>query len=112
VLRGAYNQLKTFFLSYNFQSEEEEIMFFKEIKPRLYFRLIYYHKLYNIEMDRPTGIDKRNIELTQWLKEYNKTVTKKVYLGGIDSDFERHEMHLYLRNYLNTVNETYYSTRI
>ncbi len=33
VLREAYTQLKTFILSYNFQNEEEEILFFKEIKP-------------------------------------------------------------------------------
>lgn len=37
VLRGAYSQLKTFILSYTFQGEEEEILFFKEIKPMTMF---------------------------------------------------------------------------
>ena len=35
VLADAFDQLKAFILSYNFQDEEEEILFFKEIKPRL-----------------------------------------------------------------------------
>lgn len=35
VLMKAYNQLKKFTLSYDFLGEEEEILFFKEIKPRL-----------------------------------------------------------------------------
>lgn len=51
VLKEAFNQLKAFIISYDFPSEEEEVLFFKEIKPRLCFRLIYYRKLYNIEMD-------------------------------------------------------------
>lgn len=52
VLANAFNQLKIFILSYNFK-EEEEIYFFKETKPRLCSRLIYYRKVYNIEMNRP-----------------------------------------------------------
>jgi len=57
VLADAFNQLKAFTLSYNFKDEEEEILFFKEVKPRLCYRLIYYRKVYNIEMNRPTGVD-------------------------------------------------------
>jgi len=33
VLADSFNQLKTFILQYNFKDEEEEILFFKEIKP-------------------------------------------------------------------------------
>lgn len=57
ILADAFKQLKTFILPYTFTSEEEEILFFKEIKPRLCFRLIYYRKVYNIEMNRPTGVE-------------------------------------------------------
>lgn len=78
VLRNAFKQLKVFILSYNFQSDEEEILFFKEIKPRLCFRLIYYQKLYNIEMDRPTGTDKQREYLTEILNDINRYNHKRL----------------------------------
>ena len=34
-----------------------EIIFFKIIKPKLFSKLIYYRKVYNIEMMRPNGQD-------------------------------------------------------
>lgn len=78
VLSEACKQLKAFILSYTFQSEEEEILFFKEIKPRLCFRLIYYRKLYNIEMDRPTGTEKQREYLNDLLNSINKYNGKRL----------------------------------
>lgn len=78
VLMKAYNQLKEFTLSYDFLGEEEEILFFKEIKPRLCFRIIYYRKLYNIEMDRPTGTDKQREYLSEILNDINKYNNKRL----------------------------------
>ena len=74
VIWEAFNQLKSFVLSYKFQNEEEEILFFKEIKPRLCFRLIYYRKVYNIEMDRPTGINKQQEYLNDLLNGIGSVV--------------------------------------
>ena len=78
VLRKAYNQLKEFILSYDFQGEEEEVLFFKEIKPRLCFRLIYYRKLYNIEMDRPIGIEKQREYFNDLLDGINRFNSKRL----------------------------------
>lgn len=78
ILAEAYKQLKTFILSYTFQSEEEEILFFKEIKPRLCFRLIYFRKLYNIEMDRPTGTEKQREYLNDLLNSINRYNCKRL----------------------------------
>lgn len=78
VLRKAYNQLKKFILSYDFQGEEEEILFFKEIKPRLCFRLIYYRKLHNIEMDRPIGIEKQREYFNDLLDGINRFNSKRL----------------------------------
>ena len=78
ILDEAFNKLKTFILSYNFQSEEEEILFFKEIKPKLCFRLIYYRKLYNIEMNRPAGTDKQREYLSEVLNDINKYNCKRL----------------------------------
>jgi hypothetical protein len=78
VLREAYSQLKAFVLSYTFPNEEEEILFFKEIKPRLCFRLIYYRKLHNIELDRPIGTEKQREYLTELLNDINKYNHKRL----------------------------------
>lgn len=71
VLAKAFNQLKTFIYSYKFKNEEEEISFFKEIKPKFCYRLIYYRKLYNIEMNRPAGVDKQKEYLSEELNDIN-----------------------------------------
>lgn len=78
ILTDAFNQLKVFILSYNFKDEEDEILFFKETKPRLCSRLIYYRKVYNIEMNRPTGIDKQREYLSDILDSINKYNTKRL----------------------------------
>jgi hypothetical protein len=78
VLAGAFDQLKAFILSYQFKDEKEEITFFKEIKPKLCYRLIYYRKLYNIEMNRPVGVDKQKEYLCEELNEINKYNFKRL----------------------------------
>ncbi len=55
ALGDAFGQMKEFIMDYNFRDETEEIFFFKEVKPRLCSHLIYYRKVYNIEMNRPVG---------------------------------------------------------
>lgn len=78
MLADAFNRLKTFILSYTFNDEEEEIMFFKEIKPKLCYRLIYYRKVYNIEMNRPAGVEKQKEYLCEKLDEINKYNSKRL----------------------------------
>jgi len=78
LLTQAFNQLKSFILSYNFKNEDEEIFFFKETKPRLCSRLIYYRKVYNIEMNRPAGIDKQREYLSEILDSINKYNSKRL----------------------------------
>lgn len=48
-------RLKTFSLQYDFADAQEEIFFFREIKPRFAAKLIYYNELYNIEISKPVG---------------------------------------------------------
>lgn len=55
ILGDAFDRLKEFIIKYNFKDEEEEILFFKEIKPKIFCHLIYYRKVYNIEMHRPVA---------------------------------------------------------
>ncbi len=57
IYSDAFKRLKEFISGYTFKDEAEEIHFFKEIKPQFFYRLIYYRKVYHIEMDRPYGIE-------------------------------------------------------
>ncbi len=47
--------LKTQISIKKFKSQEEEIKFFKEIKPQFTSKLIYYNKIYKIETKKPRG---------------------------------------------------------
>ena len=53
--KNALLKLEEDVLSNEFQSESEEIYFFKEVKPKIYSLLIFYHKVYNIEIGKPIG---------------------------------------------------------
>jgi len=55
VLGEAFDRLKEFIINYTFGDEAEEILFFKEVKPKIFRHLIYYRKVYNIEMHRPVA---------------------------------------------------------
>lgn len=52
---NAFDRLKIFVSEYTFENETGEIYFFKETKPQLFCKLIYYRKVYNIESMRPNG---------------------------------------------------------
>lgn len=79
VLAEAFDHLKTFILSYQFRNEDEEITFFKETKPKFCYRLIYYRKLYNIEMNRPiAGSSKQKKYLNAELESINKYTNKRL----------------------------------
>jgi RteC protein len=55
VLKHSVEQLRNFVGENPFQTEEEEIYFFKFIKPRFFSKLVYYTKLLDIEIRRPAG---------------------------------------------------------
>ena len=48
-------ELKNFIVQYDFKTQEEEILFFKEIKPKIVSKLIYYMSVHKIEINRPKG---------------------------------------------------------
>lgn len=54
-LNSTLSKLRTFILNYTFLNEDEEILFFKEIKPGIFSQLIYHVKINNIESKRPMG---------------------------------------------------------
>ncbi|MCE5331724.1 MAG: RteC domain-containing protein [Bacteroidales bacterium] len=96
--------LKSFIIQYDFKTEVEEILFFKEIKPKIISKLIYYISVYKIEMNRPKGscstvetyllneLDRlkhyfeRNIEMYHYYRTGCTHFDKIYFLRNRDSD--------------------------
>lgn len=55
VLEEAFERLRTFIVGYTFKDPGEEILFFKEVKPRLFSQLVYYNQLYTLEVGMPAN---------------------------------------------------------
>lgn len=58
LLVTVLERLKTFSVKYKFADVNEEIEFFRDIKPRFAGRLLYYNDIYNIEVSKPLGPQK------------------------------------------------------
>lgn len=57
--------LKRYLNGYFFGTMEEEVEFFKCVKPRIYNKYIYYVNIYNYEIKRPVGTD---VTLNEFIK--------------------------------------------
>jgi len=79
ILAEAFSRLKIFIFTYTFKDEVEEITFFKDIKPKFCYRLIYYRKIFNIEMNKPlAGVDAQKEYLNKELNAINEYTTKRL----------------------------------
>jgi len=59
IILDTLSDLKQFILQKNFSNEDEEIQFFKELKPRIVAKLIYYNAIFKIETKKPYGGQKK-----------------------------------------------------
>lgn len=83
IVETALSELRDFTLSYTFVNEEEEINFFKQTKPGLLSRLIFYQKIYQIELSRPKA--------GEWIfQEYLKKELARI------TQFHEENKHYYL----------------
>ncbi|GEC80128.1 RteC domain-containing protein [Flavobacterium aquatile] len=55
IILKSINIIKKVVIKNSFKTDQEEILFFKEIKPQFTSKLIYYNMVYKIEMKRPNG---------------------------------------------------------
>lgn len=53
LLENGFIDLKNIVSNFTFPSKRDEIMFFKEIKPQLFSKLIFFRKIYQLELNRP-----------------------------------------------------------
>lgn len=66
LIRGCMKELKLYCRDYTFPNKREEILFFKEIKPRFVREWMFYLKLFHLEASMPVGnIDDQN----SWMKK-------------------------------------------
>jgi hypothetical protein len=57
LILHSVNTVKAEICKKGFDTKEDEIFFFKYLKPRLFSKLIYYSKILNIETKKPKGSD-------------------------------------------------------
>lgn len=53
IIIKSVQKLKTLFIKENFKNQEQEIDFFKNIKPKFTSKLVYYNIVYKIETRNP-----------------------------------------------------------
>ncbi|WP_417882517.1 RteC domain-containing protein [Xanthomarina gelatinilytica] len=58
LVKDTLETIRTIVLEEDFKNTQDEIYFFKNVKPQVYSKLIYYAKLFNIESKRPRGSSK------------------------------------------------------
>lgn len=94
-----YDQLRKCIIDYTFPSIEDEIYFFKELKPNILGRYLYFNKVYRIESQCPSGSN-------EVIREYlNKE------LGGLTYFFHRNlDLYQYYRS-KSTIYDAYYFVR-
>jgi hypothetical protein len=109
-IKSTLSKLKTFILNYTFKNEEEEILFFKEIKPGILSQLIYYIKINNIESKRPMGsseiqqnyllreLEKLTLYFNSHLEFYRYYRMNSTFLDDNFFVRGREDLHLHLDN--------------
>ena len=70
VVQNVMQELKTYALTYTFNNKEEEIHFFKEVKPLFLKELIYYAELFYLESNKPFG--SREVQRNYYLLEMER----------------------------------------
>ncbi|MGK6342548.1 RteC domain-containing protein [Chryseobacterium sp. DT-3] len=87
ILSGLLNEAKDIVSEKGFLNKEEEINFFKNIKPQILGKLIYYNKVYRIETSCPA---KGGEIYTRYFQEEQEKLNKEFKEFFIDSDFYRY----------------------
>jgi len=90
-------RLKEYIRGNKFANQNDEILFFKEIKPSIYSKLIYFIKIFNIESKRPNGSDKSQKKYL--LSELNKL---ELFFS------ENFEFYQYYRNNMTYLDDKYF----
>ncbi|ADV43037.1 Tetracycline regulation of excision, RteC [Bacteroides helcogenes P 36-108] len=72
-IRPLFEELRKFIHQYTFQDANEEILFFKDIKPFILSKLIYFSDIYTLELRKPNGSKE---VLKEYYKRKQATITE------------------------------------
>lgn len=99
----ALNELKLHVNENGFISRQEEIRFFKEYKPHISAKLIYYIQIFNIESKKPVGTQKQVKKyFAAFLKEINSFKSNNVnFYKYYKSEGVYHDEQFFVRNDFN-----------
>lgn len=97
IIIKSIDKLKVIFLNENCKSQEQEIEFFKNIKPKFTSKLIYYNIIYKIEARLPNGGERV-------VKIYIKSELDKIK----DYFYNNHEFNKYRRTGSTYLDNKYY----
>ncbi|NDV58199.1 RteC domain-containing protein [Bacteroides sp. 519] len=111
MMENAFEELKVIVSAYEFSTQQEEVTFFKETKPKVFSKLIYLRKIYYLEVNRPvsnyttikTYLEKehsqindfcnKNVEFIQYYRSGQTCFDEFYFVRG------RHEMDLNLESF-------------
>ncbi|KKX49796.1 tetracycline resistance element mobilization regulatory protein RteC [Sphingobacterium sp. IITKGP-BTPF85] len=110
IILDKINELKKAVLAKGFSSQEEEILFFKNLKPKIVAKLIYYNAIYKIETKKPYGVKpirkylkkelkrlkrffENNLEFYKYYRNNNSFLDEKFFVRG------KHDIKLCLDTY-------------
>lgn len=96
-ISNSLKRLKEHIRGNKFVNQKDEILFFKQIKPSIYSKLIYFVKVFNIESKRPNGSDKSQ-------KKYLHNELNKLE----QFFFENLEFYQYIRNNMTYLDDKYF----
>ncbi|HEY4786661.1 MAG TPA: RteC domain-containing protein [Bacteroidales bacterium] len=97
IISDTLKQIKEIVRSNQFKNQQEEIAFFKEIKPLIFSKLIYFVKVFNIESRRP-------IRCAESHKKFLQDELTKLEIFFI----ENLEFYQYIRNNLTYLDDKYF----
>ncbi len=98
ICASTYNQLRKLVLKHGFNTMEEEVSFFKLIKPHVYGKLLYYLEIYFMEYRRPVA----NLPLQ---REYYAGIQKEIQVF-----FDLHrEFYFYYRSGSSLMDNLYFA---
>lgn len=96
-LEDCLSELRDYFLVLKSITPEEEIAFFKEMKPEVLGLLLYFNKIHNVELKRPIGSNETQSEY------YDKELKSLTYFFERNLDF-----HQYYRANSTYLDEQYF----
>ncbi|MBY0487994.1 MAG: RteC domain-containing protein [Flavobacteriaceae bacterium] len=111
VIEEKITELHNWLKTHSFCSQEEEILFFKEIKPKIVAELIYYNKMLDLEANAPTAKKIKTKYFEDELKEIADYIRKnKIFYQYYRSKATHNDSKYFTRNRSNKLR--YYESHI